>query len=80
MKTRTSITIEPDLLRGCKENGINMSKIIEEAIERELDLYSRAEYSKAVEKRWDNLKKFVVSKGLWFEYEDWKNDFGQKKR
>jgi len=67
-KTTTSLSINRELLKKAKEQGVNISLILDAALEKELNIFSQEEYLKAVERKSENLKKFLDKKGLNDEY------------
>jgi len=59
MKTRTTITIDPDLLQRATDSNINISARTEEALIRELESYEKRNYSKALETQLDFMNEFL---------------------
>lgn len=72
MKTRTSITIDGNILQKAKENGINISETSEIALEREIISETSKAYQKGLENQIDAHMRFLKHKNLLGEWEQWK--------
>ena len=71
-KARVCITVDNSILAKAKEHKINVSMISQMALERELDLWTRNAYAKALEKQISLHKMFLKSKNLWIEFDEFK--------
>jgi hypothetical protein len=72
MKTRTTITIDPDLLERATKANINISARTEEALIRELESYEKTNYAKALDVQNGYFKKFLLEKELLEEFNNCK--------
>jgi len=58
-KTHTTLSINRELLAIAKEKGINISLLLDAALERELNPECQAAYNKALEKKIDSLMSWM---------------------
>jgi len=72
MKEKICITVDPDLLERARTQKINISGCCEESLLRELEIFERSSYAKALEKQNISLKAFINSKNLALEWENFK--------
>ncbi len=72
MKKQTTITLEDGLTAKAKESGINISQIAEEALERELVMFTQKNYTKGIEAQLSAIKSFLLDLGLLNDFESWK--------
>lgn len=72
VKSRTCITIDEELLEKAKNHKLNISNMTEMTILRELESFEKNAYTKALEAQNNLLKKFIMSRTLMQDYEEWK--------
>jgi post-segregation antitoxin (ccd killing protein) len=72
MKERVCITLDNELLDRAKDQKINISATCEAALLRELEIFEKSSYGKALEAQNTSLKAFINSKKLANEWEDFK--------
>lgn len=72
MKERVCITVDDEIFSKAKEHKVNVSMICQMALERELEMYTRNAYAKALENQISLHKLFLKTKGLWVEFESFK--------
>jgi len=61
-KTHTTLSINRELLAIAKEKGINMSLLLDAALERELNPECKEAYHKAIEKKLDLIHAWMKDK------------------
>ena len=64
----TSVVINEELLKKAKAKGLNISLILDAALERELNSPASQNYLKSLEKKIDNLTKWMKEKNLEMAY------------
>lgn len=72
MKERVCITIDNDLLERARDQKINISACCEASLIRELEIFEKSQYSKALEKQNTSLRAFINQKNLAKEWEDYR--------
>lgn len=74
MKERVCITVDPDLIKKAKECKINVSNVAEAALMRELEVFTRSFYAKAMENKVNLLMQFLTDRNLIEDFESYKYD------
>lgn len=71
MKEKICITIDPNLLDRARHQQLNISACCANALVRELEIFERSMYAKALEKQNTTLRAFINQKKLAKEWEDY---------
>jgi len=77
-RTATCLSINRELLAKAKEQGLNISIVLDAALEKELNSYSQEAFMRAMERQNDGFKKFIQDSKLEDTYESWKYGKGVK--
>jgi post-segregation antitoxin (ccd killing protein) len=70
---KTSITLSIDAQKRdfCKENGINISLLLDAALERETNPKAEKHFAKAIKRQNHRLREFIKEHGLQNNYQDY---------
>jgi len=77
-KTKTSLSIDKEMLIKARKEGINISNLLDEALIRLFNPDSDKAYNKAIALQNISYKMYIKRKGLEGNYDNFKFDGGEK--
>lgn len=71
-KRPITLTVDKHLAAEAKKKGVNISLVLDAALNKELNSFSNDAFLRAVEKQNEVMKKFLKEAKLEERYDDWK--------
>lgn len=71
-KRPITLTVDAQLAEEAKKKGVNVSLILDAALNKELKTFSQDAFLRAVEKQNEAMKSFIEQEKLQERYDDWK--------